>query len=164
MASMQRSREERAQSAAQKAADELHAARREEAPASPRGGGGGGILGSVQESARSAMGTVKDTFSGGGRGVDGMSATAGDYAEEGKAKARGAADAAADRARGAMDAAAEKARGARDAAADRTKLGGDEPEEEDVMLRVKDADQMTGQAFNDVGPMGEEGTGMPRRR
>ena len=41
---------------------------------------------------------------------------------------------------------------------------GDEPEEEDVMLRVKDADQMTGQAFNDVGPMGEEGTGMPRRR
>ncbi|KAG2588010.1 hypothetical protein PVAP13_5NG188400 [Panicum virgatum] len=41
---------------------------------------------------------------------------------------------------------------------------GDEPEEEDVMLRVKDVDQMTGQAFNDVGPMGEEGTGMPRRR
>jgi len=171
MASMQRSHEERAQSAAQKAADELRAARREEAPASPRGGG---ILGSVQESARSAMGAVKDTFSGGGRGGtttthgdvagDGVSATAGDYAEEGKAKARGAADAAADRARGAMDAAAEKARGARDAAADRTKLGGDEPEEEDVMLRVKDADQMTGQAFNDVGPMGEEGTGMPRRR
>jgi len=169
---MQRSHEERAQSAAQKAADELHAARREEAPASPRGGGG--ILGSVQESALSAMGAVKDTFSGGGRGGtttthggaagDGVSATAGDYAEEGKAKARGAADAAADRARGAMDAAAEKARGARDAAADRTKLGGDEPEEEDVMLRVKDADQMTGQAFNDVGPMGEEGTGMPRRR
>ena len=63
-----------------------------------------------------------------------------------------------------MDAAADKARGARDAAADRTKLGGDEPEEEDVMLRVKDADQMTGEAFNDVGPMGEEGTGMPRRR
>ena len=31
--------------------------------------------------------------------------------------------------------------------------------EEDVMLRVKAADQMTGQAFNDVGPMGEEGTG-----
>jgi len=45
---------------------------------------------------------------------------------------------------------------------------GDEPEEEDVMLRVKAADQMTGRpsgpAFNDVGPMGEEGTGMPRRR
>jgi hypothetical protein len=37
-------------------------------------------------------------------------------------------------------------------------------EEEDVMLRVKAADQMTGQAFNDVGKMGEEGTGMPRRR
>jgi len=36
------------------------------------------------------------------------------------------------------------------------------------MLRVKAADQMTGRpsgpAFNDVGPMGEEGTGMPRRR
>jgi hypothetical protein len=36
--------------------------------------------------------------------------------------------------------------------------------DDDVMLRVKEADQMTGQAFNDVGPMGEEGTGMPRRR
>ena len=54
----------------------------------------------------------------------------------------------------------------REAAATTATTGGrgDEPEEEDVMLRVKDADQMTGQAFNDVGPMGEEGTGMPRRR
>ena len=56
--------------------------------------------------------------------------------------------------------------GAGEAAAATAMTGGrgDEPEEEDVMLRVKDADQMTGQAFNDVGPMGEEGTGMPRRR
>ena len=173
MASMQRSHEERAQSAAQKAPDELHAARREEAPASPRGGGGG-ILGSVQESARSAMGAVKDTFSGGGRGGtrtthgdvagDGVSATAGDYAEEGKAKARDVADAAMGKAAETKDAAADRARCAMDAAADRTKLGGGESEEDDVMLRVKEADQMTGQAFNDVGPMGEEGTGMPRRR
>ena len=171
MASMQRSHEERAQSAAQKAADELHAARREEAPASPRGGG---ILGSVQESARSAMGAVKDTFSGGGRGGtttthgdvagDGVSATAGDYAEEGKAKARDVADAAMGKAAETKDAAADRARCAMDAAADRTKLGGGESEEDDVMLRVKEADQMTGQAFNDVGPMGEEGTGVPRRR
>jgi hypothetical protein len=33
------------------------------------------------------------------------------------------------------------------------------------MLRVKAADHMTGQMFNDVGKMGEEGTGMaPARR
>ena len=37
-------------------------------------------------------------------------------------------------------------------------------EDDDVMLRVKAADQMTGQAINDVGKMGDEGTGMPRRR
>ncbi|CAO2162149.1 unnamed protein product [Urochloa humidicola] len=44
-------------------------------------------------------------------------------------------------------------------------IGGDEREAgDDVMLRVKAADQMTGQAFIDVGMMGEEGTGMPRRR
>ena len=60
---------------------------------------------------------------------------------------------------------AEAATGGEAAATTTTTRGrGDEPEEEDVMLRVKDADQMTGQAFNDVGPMGEEGTGMPRRR
>jgi len=60
---------------------------------------------------------------------------------------------------------AEAATGGEAAATTATTGGrGDEPEEEDVMLRVKDADQMTGQAFNDVGPMGEEGTGMPRRR
>lgn len=32
-------------------------------------------------------------------------------------------------------------------------------EDDDVMTRVKAADQMTGTAFNDVGKMGEEGTG-----
>lgn len=31
---------------------------------------------------------------------------------------------------------------------------------DDVMMRVKEADQMTGTGFNDVGKMGEEGTGM----
>jgi len=72
-------------------------------------------------------------------------------------------DAVADRARGAMDAAADKARAAADMAAD-SKAGDAGSKEDDVMLRVKEADQMTGQAFNDVGPMGEEGTGMPRRR
>jgi hypothetical protein len=138
MASMQKSREQRqrAQAAAQKAADELHASRQEdrvpeEAPVSPRGGGG--ILGSLQE---------------------------------GKANARGVADAAMGKASETKDAAADKAGGVRDAAADRTgnnKAGAAESEE-DVMLRVKAADQMTGQAFNDVGTMGEEGTGVPRRR
>ena len=64
---------------------------------------------------------------------------------------------------------AEAATGGEAAATTTTTRGrGDEPEEEDVMLRVKAADQMTGRpsgpAFNDVGPMGEEGTGMPRRR
>ncbi|CAL4950461.1 unnamed protein product [Urochloa decumbens] len=169
MASLQKSHEERAQSAAQKAADELHAARRDdEAP----GARDGGILGSVQDSARSVTGAVHDTFSGGrGGGTDATvdsaagdtMAAAGGYAEEGKAKARGVADAAMGKAAGMKDAAADKARGAKDAAADKTKLGGGESEE-DVMLRVKAADQMTGQAFNDVGMMGEEGTGMPRGR
>jgi hypothetical protein len=37
---------------------------------------------------------------------------------------------------------------------------GDAHDEDDVMTRVKDADQMTGTGFNDVGKMGEEGTGM----
>ncbi|KAJ1255027.1 hypothetical protein BS78_K296900 [Paspalum vaginatum] len=178
MASMQKRHEERAQSEAQKASDELHAARRdqarEEAPASPRGGG---IVGSVQESARSVMGAVQDTFSGGRGGTntndsaggDTMAATAGDYAEEGKAKARGVADAAMGKAAETKDAAADKARGAKEYAADKTttKAGdarGGGSAEEDVMLRVKAADQMTGQAFNDVGVMGEEGTGMPTRR
>ncbi|KAL6627709.1 hypothetical protein ACP70R_031435 [Stipagrostis hirtigluma subsp. patula] len=77
-------------------------------------------------------------------------------------KARGAMDAAADRARGVRDAAADKTEGAREYAAERTKAAGDAGEaEEDVMLRVKAADHMTGQGFNDVGVMGEEGTGMP---
>nr|CAB3476902.1 unnamed protein product [Digitaria exilis] len=58
---------------------------------------------------------------------------------------------------------AEAAGAGREAAAPAAGDGGDEAEE-DVMLRVKAADQMTGQAFNDVGPMGGEGTGMPRRR
>lgn len=31
--------------------------------------------------------------------------------------------------------------------------------EEDMVMRPKDADQMTGQTFNDVGPLGGEGTG-----
>ncbi|CAL4964185.1 unnamed protein product [Urochloa decumbens] len=175
MASLQKSHEERAQSAAQKAADELHAARRDDE--APGARAGGGILGSVQDSARSVMGAVQDTFSGsgGGRGggndttatVDSAAgdtmAAAGGYAEEGKAKARGAADAAMGKAAETKDAAAGRARGAMDAAADKTKLRGGESEE-DVMLRVKAADQMTGQAFNDVGMMGEEGTGMPRGR
>ncbi|KAF8724225.1 hypothetical protein HU200_021246 [Digitaria exilis] len=78
-------------------------------------------------------------------------------------KAAETKEAAAEKARGAMDAAAEKAREAREAAAEKAE-GANEEEEEDVMLRVKAADQMTGQAFNDVGPMGGEGTGMPRRR
>ncbi|CAO2198290.1 unnamed protein product [Urochloa humidicola] len=57
---------------------------------------------------------------------------------------------------------AEAAGGCGEAAAAPTAgTGGDG---DDVMLRVKAADQMTGQAFNDVGMMGEEGTGMPRRR
>ncbi|CAL4957211.1 unnamed protein product [Urochloa decumbens] len=175
MASLQKSHEERAQSAAQKAVDELHAARRDdEAP----GARGGGILGSVQDSARSVMGAVHDTFSGGRGGGTDTTATvdsaAGGYAEEGKVKARGVADAAmgkaaetkdaaADKARAARDAAAGKAEGATEYAAGKTKLGTGESEE-DVMLRVKAADQMTGQAFNDVGMMGEEGTGMPRGR
>lgn len=179
MSSMQKTHEERAQSAAQRAADELHAARRDqvrdEAPASPRAAasdGDGGILGSVQESARSVMGAVQDTFSRGGGGRGGTTrdsaagdtmAAVGDYAEEGKAKARGVADAAMGKATETKDAAADRARSARDAAADKTKVAGGDSEE-DVMLRVKDADQMTGQAFNDVGKMGEEGTGMPRRR
>jgi len=113
---MQKSHEERAQSAAQKAADELHAPRRDQ----------------VRE------------------------------------EARGVADAAMGKAGETKDVAADKPRGVRDAAADRTtdnKAGDEaESEEEDVMLRVKAADQMTGQAFNDVGKMGEEGTGVPRRR
>ncbi|CAL4976842.1 unnamed protein product [Urochloa decumbens] len=181
MASLQKSHEERAQSAAQKAADELHAARRDDE--APGARAGGGILGSVQDSARSVMGAVQDTFSGsggggggggGGRGggndttatVDSAAgdtmAAAGGYAEEGKAKARGAADAAMGKAAETKDAAAGRARGAMDAAADKKLRGGES--EEDVMLRVKAADQMTGQAFNDVGMMGEEGTGMPRGR
>jgi hypothetical protein len=42
---------------------------------------------------------------------------------------------------------------------------GDAHDEDDVMTRVKDADQMTGTGFNDVGKMGEEGSGMaPARR
>ncbi|PVH38991.1 hypothetical protein PAHAL_5G412100 [Panicum hallii] len=68
MASTQKSREEHARAAAQKAADELDASRRDHAhdaaPASPRGGGG--ILSSVQDSARSVVGAVRSTFSGGG--------------------------------------------------------------------------------------------------
>lgn len=38
--------------------------------------------------------------------------------------------------------------------------GGDD----DVPLRVKEADQSSGQGFNDVGKMGEEGTGPPSLR
>jgi hypothetical protein len=57
---------------------------------------------------------------------------------------------------------AEAAGGGSEAAAAGT--GGGAESGEDVMLRVKAADQMTGQMFNDVGLMGEEGTGMPRRR
>jgi hypothetical protein len=56
-----------------------------------------------------------------------------------------------------------KGTGGKAAATTATPGGGGEPEE-DVMLRVKAADHMTGQAFNDVGAMGEEGTGIPRRR
>lgn len=33
--------------------------------------------------------------------------------------------------------------------------------DDDVMVRVKEADQSTGQWFNDVGKLGEEGTGPP---
>ena len=81
MASTQKSREEHARAAAQKAADELAAASRREdhahdaAPASPRAGGSGGILGSVQERARSVVGAVRSTFSGGGARRDESSAT-----------------------------------------------------------------------------------------
>jgi hypothetical protein len=59
------------------------------------------------------------------------------------------------------DAAADKAEGAKEYAAEKT--AGAEPKE-DVMLRVKAADHMTAQAFNDVGPIGKESTGMPGRR
>uniref|UniRef100_J3KYR8 Uncharacterized protein n=1 Tax=Oryza brachyantha TaxID=4533 RepID=J3KYR8_ORYBR len=58
-------------------------------------------------------------------------------------------------------AAGGKGAGATTATATTTgRSSGGEGEAEDVMLRVKAADQMTGQAFNDVGKMGEEGTGM----
>jgi hypothetical protein len=161
MASLQKSHEERAQSAAEKAADELAAAH-----ASPRGSG--------------ILSSVKDTFSdgGGGRGDTTTAAghdnsgTAADYAEEGKANTGGMADAAMDKAAETKDLAADRARGMRDAAANKDegakeyaaeKTAGAESEE-DVMLRVKEADHMTGQAVNDVGPIGEEGNGMPRRR
>jgi hypothetical protein len=76
-------------------------------------------------------------------------------------KAAETKDLAADRARGMRDAAANKDEGAKEYAAEKT--AGAESEE-DVMLRVKEADHMTGQAVNDVGPIGEEGNGMPRRR
>nr|CAB3472852.1 unnamed protein product [Digitaria exilis] len=231
MASMHKSREEHARSAAQKAADELVAAsRRDDDQISPRSGGGGGILSGVQESARSVMGAVRGTFSGGASAADKTAASAvmesaKDYAAEKKEGARlalagdavgrkGETDESAGqdvrrraaekaqeerrrthepseeekgrsateniygKARGAMGAFGEKmvmptdvvehkraevAGAGREAAAPAAGDGGDEAEE-DVMLRVKAADQMTGQAFNDVGPMGGEGTGMPRRR
>ncbi|RLN24559.1 hypothetical protein C2845_PM07G06570 [Panicum miliaceum] len=244
MASTQKSREEHARAAAQKAADELAVSRRDHAhdaaPASPRGGG---ILSSVQDSARSVMGAVRSTFSGGGGARrDETSATdkaaaaaesAREYAadmkegarralagdavgrkgetdesawQQGEDVRRRAAEKAREEARrthepseeekgraataniygkaaGAAGAFGEKmvmptdvverkraeAAGGKgtggEAAATTAMTGGrgGEPEE-DVMLRVKAADQMTGQAFNDVGAMGEEGTGVPRRR
>ncbi|XP_066308723.1 late embryogenesis abundant protein ECP63-like [Miscanthus floridulus] len=221
MASMQKSREERALSAAQKAADELAASRRDQqvheatTPVSPRGGGGGGILSSVQESARTVMGAAKKYAVDKGAWL----ALAGDAvarkgetdesawqqgqdvrrraAEEARRvhepseeeKGRAATENIYGMAKGAMAGTyAEKmvmptdvverkraeAAGGGDrkaaVASPATGIGDDdnrEPnEEEDVMLRVKAAaDQMTGQAFNDVGKMGEEGsTGMPRRR
>ncbi|KAF8724229.1 hypothetical protein HU200_021250 [Digitaria exilis] len=202
MASMHKSREEHARSAAQKAADELVAAsRRDDDQISPRSGGGGGILSGVQESARSVMGAVRGTFSGGASAADKTAASAvmesaKDYAAEKKEGARlalagdavgrkgetdegrSATENIYGKARGAMGAFGEKmvmptdvvehkraevAGAGREAAAPAAGDGGDEAEE-DVMLRVKAADQMTGQAFNDVGPMGGEGTGMPRRR
>ncbi|WVZ71608.1 LOW QUALITY PROTEIN: hypothetical protein U9M48_020177 [Paspalum notatum var. saurae] len=247
MASMQKSREERARSAAQKAADELAASRRDqvhEAAAASTQGGGGGILSSVQESARSVMGAVRSTFS---RDDDSASATAMGKAAEAKdaaaASMESAKEYAVDKKEGARQAlagdavgrkgetdesawqqgqdvrrrAAEKAqeearrahepppseeekgrpateniygkaRGAMGAFGEKMVMPTDVVErkraeaaagrrplrrrrgrppgtpEEDVMLRVKAADQMTGQAFNDVGVMGEEGAGMPRRR
>ncbi|XP_062200154.1 embryonic protein DC-8-like [Phragmites australis] len=122
MASMQKRREEHAQSAARKAANELAEARRdhrEAAPVSPRGGGG--ILGSVQESARSILGAVRGTFSSDPRGDDsapgGATATAGSYDDEGKGKAGGMADAATWKTAEAKDYAVEKKEGARQALA-----------------------------------------------
>jgi hypothetical protein len=98
MASMQKSREERAEAAAHRAADELHAARRDEP-----GGGGGGMLGTVQESARSLLGAVRDKIPGPGSGGAGAGAAAG----EGKAaEAKGFA---ADKAEGARRALAGSA-------------------------------------------------------
>jgi hypothetical protein len=57
------------------------------------------------------------------------------------------------------EAAAGGNKGTAAATATATNTGGEAAAEE-VMMRVKAADQMTGQAFNDVGKMGEEGTGM----
>ncbi|CAO2180269.1 unnamed protein product [Urochloa humidicola] len=97
MASTQKIREEHARSAAQKAADELAASRRDHQthdappPVSPRGGRGG-ILSSVQESARSAMGAVRGAFSsssgGGGDGATGAAASAVEGAKEYAADAK----------------------------------------------------------------------------
>jgi hypothetical protein len=79
MASMQKSREEHTRSAAQRAADELAASRRDQQvheATTP-----GGILSSVQESARTVMGAVRGTFSGSGGGArDDDAATAADKA------------------------------------------------------------------------------------
>ncbi|KAG2596865.1 hypothetical protein PVAP13_5KG211928, partial [Panicum virgatum] len=81
LASAQKSREEHARAVAQRAADELAAVSRRDdhghdaAPASPRGGAGAGILGSVRDRARSVVGAVRSTFSGGSDRRDESSAT-----------------------------------------------------------------------------------------
>ncbi|KAJ1283317.1 hypothetical protein BS78_03G119300 [Paspalum vaginatum] len=157
MASMQKSREERARSAAQKAADELAASRRDQvhaaAPASPRGGGGG-ILSSVQESSRSAMGAVRGTFSSSGaRDDDSASATAaaGEYAGEAEKKAVGGmADAAMGKAAEAKDAATASMESAKEYAVDkkegvRRALPGD-----DAVGRKGETDESAWQQGQDV--------------
>uniref|UniRef100_A0ACD5VNQ5 Uncharacterized protein n=1 Tax=Avena sativa TaxID=4498 RepID=A0ACD5VNQ5_AVESA len=138
MASEQNRREERAQAAAQKAADELAAARRDmHEPSSP--GRRTGIFSSVQESARSLLGAVRDTFSGSVRdtptayesqsagAMDSAGEKLGEYggyasqkAEEGKESASDMAEAAKMKASETKDAAAEKTKETADAAARKT--------------------------------------------
>uniref|UniRef100_A0A0D9UZL9 Uncharacterized protein n=1 Tax=Leersia perrieri TaxID=77586 RepID=A0A0D9UZL9_9ORYZ len=229
MASMQKSREERAEETARRAADELHAARQHDpSPAAH----GGGMLGTVQESARSLLGAVRDKVSAPSSGAGGgYAADEGkglkDAAEGAKEAARRAVAGSAPARKGETDEsawqqgedvrrlAAEKARrrgsehepsmeekgrsateniygsaasateafkqkmtmpedvveekkkhggGGERGTATAMTTGGEGGTAEEVMMRVKDADQMTGQMFNDVGMMGEEGTGDGRRR
>ncbi|TVU22673.1 hypothetical protein EJB05_32388, partial [Eragrostis curvula] len=115
MASMQKSHDERAQSAAEKAADELAAARQQQQQGQ-HDDAGGGILGSVQESARSAMDAVRDTLSSGGA-APATAATTGTKGAASDRASQGVMDAARSAAERAREFAAEKKEGARQALA-----------------------------------------------